>query len=144
MKKRMTALILALAMLLPLMGAALAEQEIWQRGDRGEKVAEIQARLKALGYLKTAEEGVFDEATEKALTAFQQRSGLLATGMADRKTMEVLFSEKAQEAAEETGDFWLLTNTPGSGRAAFSPPPPRRCPPLRRTWIRPPMPSCGG
>ena len=109
MKKRMTALILALAMLLPLMGAALAEQEIWRRGDRGETVAEIQTRLKALGYLKTAEEGVFDEATEKALTAFQQRSGLLATGMADRKTMEVLFSEKAQEAAEETGDVWFET-----------------------------------
>ena len=94
MKKRMTALLLALAMLLPLMGAALAEQEIWQRGDRGEKVAEIQNRLKALGYLKQAEEGFFDEATEKALTAFQQRSGLLATGMADRKTMEMLFSEE--------------------------------------------------
>lgn len=109
MKKRMTALLLALAMLLPLMGAALAEQEIWQRGDRGEKVAEIQNRLKALGYLKQAEEGFFDEATEKALTAFQQRSGLLATGMADRKTMELLFSEEAQEAVEETGGFWFET-----------------------------------
>ena len=34
---------------------------------------------------------------------------IIGAGMADRKTMEVLFSEKAQEAQEETGGFWFET-----------------------------------
>ena len=109
MKKRTTSLFLALIMLMSLAGAALAERDFWQRGDTGDQVTEIQIRLKELGYLEQAEDGVFDEATEQALTAFQRRNGLLATGIADHKTMEVLFSEKAAAQVTETWDVWAET-----------------------------------
>ena len=109
MKKRTASLFLALIMLMSLAGAALAERDFWQRGDTGDQVTEIQIRLKELGYLEQAEDGVFDEATEQALTAFQRRNGLLATGIADHKTMEVLFSEKAAAQVTETWDVWAET-----------------------------------
>ena len=91
--KRMLAWMLVLALLLP-MGAALGE-EIWRRGDQGDRIREIQNRLIELAYLEGEATGVFDEATEEALTAFQLRNSLLATGMADAKTLEVLFSAGA-------------------------------------------------
>ncbi len=101
--KRMLAWMLVLALLLP-MGAALGE-EIWRRGDQGDRIKEIQNRLIELKYLEGEATGVFDEATEEALTAFQQRNGLLATGMADGKTLEVLFSGDAASLAFQE-DVW--------------------------------------
>ena len=86
---------LALATLLSLAAPALAAGGIWQKGDAGEEVVSIQARLKELGYLENETPGTFDEETEQAVTAFQRRNGLLATGMVDEKTWAVLFSDKA-------------------------------------------------
>ena len=99
--KRILAWMLVLALLLP-MGAALGE-EIWRRGDQGDRIREIQNRLIELKYLEGEATGVFDEATEEALIAFQRRNTLLATGMADAKTLEVLFSA---EAASLAFDIW--------------------------------------
>ena len=59
--------ILALVTLLTLAAPALARGEIWQKGDTGEKVLEIQARLKELGYLEDETPGAFDEKTESAI-----------------------------------------------------------------------------
>ena len=70
---RFAALALALMMGLLTGLPALAEgNQIWKRGDSGEKVREIQARLQELGYLTENPTGTFDEATEKALASFQQ------------------------------------------------------------------------
>ena len=97
-KNRITALLAALLLILGAALPALAEENIiWKNGDSGEKVTEIQARLKELGYLEKEPDGIFDAETEQALTDFQQRNGLLATGMADERTMEKLFSESALE-----------------------------------------------
>ena len=98
---------LALAAILAILGlsAALADT-IWQRGDSGSEVTRIQARLQELGYLDTDPTGTFDEATEAALLAFQGRNALLRTGMADSKTLEVLFSETARPAVEQTRTSW--------------------------------------
>ena len=87
---------LALVLALGACIAALAEEEhIWQAGDRGEQVSEIQARLKELGYLDREPDGVFDEETERALMLFQEWNGLLETGMADGRTLKMLFSDSA-------------------------------------------------
>ena len=95
--KRLTALILAVLMVLTAAAAAMGEgNRIWQKGDSGEKVSWIQQRLKELEYLSREPDGVFDEETEKALRDFQRDNGLLATGMADEVTMRVL------ESATET------------------------------------------
>ena len=95
--KRITALVLAVLMVLTAAAAAMGEENrIWQKGDSGEKVSWIQQRLKELEYLSREPDGVFDEETEEALRNFQRDNGLLATGMADEVTMRVL------ESATET------------------------------------------
>ena len=107
---------LALAAILAIIGlsAALADT-IWQKGDSGDEVTRIQARLQELGYLDTDPTGTFDEATEAAILDFQGRNSLLKTGMADSKTLEVLFSDSARPAPQQTAspswDIWgMLTD----------------------------------
>ncbi len=114
---------LTLAAILAIMGlsAAMADA-IWQRGDTGSEVTRIQARLQELGYLDTDPTGTFDEATEAAVLAFQGRNSLLKTGMADSKTLEVLFSDSARPAQKQeerkTWDSWGLTEEePAEGYA---------------------------
>ena len=96
-KVKWLSLLLVCSLLLGLLPAASAES-IVMRGDQGERVTEIQARLRDLGYLAEDPTGVFDEATEQALISFQRRNGLLATGMADERTMSALFSDDAVPA----------------------------------------------
>ena len=89
--KRITAIILAMLMVLTAAAGAMAEEnKIWQAGDRGEKVTWIQTRLKELEYLDKEPDGIFDEETEAALMEFQRDYGLLRTGMADGITMKQL------------------------------------------------------
>ena len=105
MKKLFCAL-LALALTLSLALPALAQGAILKKGDSGEEVARLQARLKELRYLEAEPTGAFDDATEAALTAFQRRNGLLATGMADDATWRTLFSDGAKGPVEETYGDW--------------------------------------
>ena len=91
--KKILACLLILTLILPCL-PVMAEQ-IWKKGDSGERVAEIQSRLQELKYLNFAPTGSFDKVTEEALLAFQRNNGLLVTGMADEKTLQVLFSEEA-------------------------------------------------
>ena len=98
--KKITAIILAVLMLLSAAASAMGEENrIWQRGDSGEKVTWIQQRLKDLEYLDREPTGTFDEETEEALKAFQWDNGLLKTGMADSVTMMML--ETATETLSE-------------------------------------------
>lgn len=85
---------------------ALADGRIWKRGDTGEAVEKLQERLKALGYLTEDPTGVFDAETERALTEFQQRSGLLASGMADERTLQALYAEDARAAYKAGEDHF--------------------------------------
>ena len=89
--KRITAIILAVLMMLAITTGAMGEEnKIWFKGDTGEKVTWIQTRLKELEYLDKEPSGIFDEDTERALQEFQQYQGLLVTGMADSVTMHTL------------------------------------------------------
>ena len=65
-----------------------------QKGDRGDDVLRVQNRLSQLKYLYTAD-GSFGDLTYYALMYFQKRNGLPGTGVADRATQELLFSEEA-------------------------------------------------
>lgn len=71
-----------------------------RRGDRGEKVAELQRRLVAHGATLFVD-GMFGPVTEGALRAFQLRSGLTAHGIADAPTLAAL-------AAPSRPLGWLL------------------------------------
>ena len=90
MKRMMTILLAAIMLVIGVATAFGEEATVWRKGDSGEKVQWIQSRLIELEYLEGEADGLFDERTEKALIRFQQDHYLLATGMADAKTMDIL------------------------------------------------------
>jgi peptidoglycan hydrolase-like protein with peptidoglycan-binding domain len=76
--------------------AALNEQvvsnasgELWQFGDRGEKVSDIQRRLEVAGY-PVGDIGTFDEVTLEAVQKFQQEKKLKVDGIVGRQTLAAL------------------------------------------------------
>jgi murein L,D-transpeptidase YcbB/YkuD len=60
-----------------------------RRGDRGDKIAELQRRLIAHGATLSAD-GLFGPVTERAIRDFQSRRGLALTGIADAPTLAAL------------------------------------------------------
>ncbi len=61
----------------------------------------LQRRLTQLGYLpEDSADGVFGSSTAAALSAFQARMGLVATGAADIETQEKLFAKDAPSVDE--------------------------------------------
>ncbi len=66
--------------------------EIIKRNSWGEKVTDIQRRLKLIGYsLGLADiDGIFGVETENAVRKFQQDRGLVVTGIMDRETWQEL------------------------------------------------------
>ena len=63
-------------------------------GDSGTQVAKIQKMLIACGYTlgKNVADGIFDDATEADLKAFQTAHGLIANGIYEQKTHDMLMS----------------------------------------------------
>ncbi|MFN7132280.1 MAG: peptidoglycan-binding domain-containing protein, partial [Myxococcales bacterium] len=59
-------------------------------GDKGRAVEALQRQLRATGVYAGQVTGTFDEATEAALKAFQQKSGLEASGTAGGRTFKAL------------------------------------------------------
>ena len=118
--KKIVSLFLALALLLGMIPAALAES-VLQRGDTGDEVVAVQARLQALGYLDTDPTGTYDEATEAAVIAFQRRNSLMATGMVDGPTRTVLFSETALKpySPEDWVNEWFYTEEEAPGETGM-------------------------
>ena len=61
----------------------------------------LQRRLTQLGYLpEDTADGVFGSGTAAALSAFQAKLGLVATGAADVETQEKLFAKDAPSVDE--------------------------------------------
>ena len=75
-------------------------------GSKGVPVRELQGALKLLGFYGGEVNGVFTEATKKAVSGFQQAAGLKADGVADTNTWQTLFPNIA--ASEST----KVTSTP--------------------------------
>ncbi len=97
-----------------------------QEGDSGEAVLALQMRLQELKYQTVETDGQYGKGTAEAVLAFQERSGLLETGIADRITLEALFQPdaaygKTQEtpwfeglAEVLTEDVWYTSSTPAA------------------------------
>ncbi len=66
-----------------------------RRGNTGDQVTLLQNRLKALGYMTQAADGIFGSATEKALLSFQNINGLTPDGIAGEQTLVKLYSDAA-------------------------------------------------
>jgi len=94
--KRLCALMLVLALCLPLLGLAQAEETApaaaLKYGDRGENVVAIQERLKELGYYTGKISGNFLEGTRAGIRRFQKDYELEVTGEADSETTALLMS----------------------------------------------------
>ena len=86
--------------------------QMFRRGDNGPAVEEVRATLTALGLLEqpwllSREAEVFDEATDRAVRAFQQRRGVTVDGLVGPETYAAL-----QAARLSLGDRILL-HVPG-------------------------------
>ena len=75
-----------------------------KRGSKGEKVKELQRRLKELGYYKNSIDGDYGSGTVTAVKAFQKKNGLTQTGTADANTLKKLNSDSAIAADDKTDD----------------------------------------
>ncbi|MDR0897600.1 MAG: peptidoglycan-binding protein, partial [Oscillospiraceae bacterium] len=68
---------------------------ILKKGDRGEDVRALQARLIELNYLSGKADGIFGSDTRNAVMAFQRRSNLTEDGKAGKVTQTLLYSAGA-------------------------------------------------
>lgn len=75
--------------------------ETLSKGDKGENVKQLQTALIGQGYLSGSADGVFGKMTENAVSKFQKDYGLKANGIADEKTLKLLY-EKETERLEYT------------------------------------------
>lgn len=83
----------------------------YRMGDTGPAVAEVRSKLRVLGLLPgvvdltptAAAEGAFDEATDRAVRAFQQQQGILVDGIVGPVTYHAL-----DEARWRLGDRILV------------------------------------
>ena len=73
-------------------------------GSRGTEVANLQQRLKDLGYTIGKVDGIFGSQTQKAVKAFQKDNGLVADGIAGPKTIEKLSNPAKKGSTTESKD----------------------------------------
>ncbi|CAL9560317.1 L,D-transpeptidase family protein [Streptomyces sp. enrichment culture] len=59
---------------------------LWERGDTGRDVRELQARLRQVEWLVDGPTGTYDDLTERAVRGFQGKRGLPRTGRTDTVT----------------------------------------------------------
>ena len=85
--KRIIGVLLVLMFLFP--AFALADL---RRGDRGEKVRELQQMLWDTGFIFEEPDGVFGGNTEKAVKWFQEYALLKQTGVVDDRTIDSLYA----------------------------------------------------
>lgn len=64
-------------------------------GSAGPEAKRVETRLASLGYMDATPDDEFDDYAVEALQLFQQKANITATGVADRKTCDILFSSTA-------------------------------------------------
>ena len=92
----------------PLPSSQPAVDVLSQYGSRGEEVSKIQTRLKSWGYFSGEVTGYYGSQTTEAVKRFQQKHGLSATGVADRKTLELIGISSSSGASVSNADLELL------------------------------------
>ena len=70
-----------------------------QQGDRGDRVKELQQRLKDLGYLEGEVDGAYGNQTRRAVQRFQYYNGLTQDGVAGKNTLTVLYESESLVSA---------------------------------------------
>ena len=72
-----------------------SEYKTLQQGDRGDRVKELQERLKELGYLDGEVDGAYGNQTRRAVQRFQYYNGLTQDGIAGKNTLTVLYESES-------------------------------------------------
>ena len=80
-------------------------------GVNGRETRRLQTRLRTLGYLTSAADGVAGGQTAEAIRTFQTVSGLAADGVAGEKTQRLLFSGSAKKCPKTSGKYLLKVST---------------------------------
>lgn len=99
--KKLLSFTLACLIVLMTMSCALAEFDPIRRGDKGERVVEIQLILDELGYLDGGVDGAFGAKTEAAVAAFQEENSLDATGVVGEATYNALLRLSTESSTGE-------------------------------------------
>ncbi|MFF6782096.1 L,D-transpeptidase family protein [Streptomyces sp. NPDC012510] len=94
-----------------------APRVLWDQGDEGPEVRELQARLRQVAWLFAGPTGTYDDLTVRAVRGFQGKRGLPQTGKTDTATWERLL-----RMTREPGKWDLYAY---GGQSAASPDP--RC-----------------
>ena len=81
-------------------GVSPADDGVLRQGDAGEAVAQLQERLRDLGYLTYEGGGAFGADTFVAVTLYQLASGLAPTGEADEELLSALMASDAVPFAQ--------------------------------------------
>ena len=81
--------------------------DLIRQGDRNQRVADVQSRLRGLGFDISDETGVFSAATTKAVREFQQQRHILIDGIVGPHTWAELV-----EASWRLGDRTLYLRRP--------------------------------
>ncbi|MCP6761274.1 MAG: peptidoglycan-binding protein [Fischerella sp. CENA71] len=82
-----------------------------QLGSQGQSVSELQAALKLLGFYTGAVDGIYNEATAKAVSRFQQAAGLNANGIVDAITWQKLFPDEAIASSPSSSSTTAVSNS---------------------------------
>ncbi|MBQ6960484.1 MAG: peptidoglycan-binding protein [Clostridia bacterium] len=90
--KKWMGLLLITAVLCLCFGAALAEDGL-KPGDSGEAVLELNTRLRQLNYTTVRATDQYADATKAAVSAVQEAYGLEKTGIADERTLEIIYGD---------------------------------------------------
>ena len=111
MKRRALALaVIAAINALLIALAQTAYADLYKRGSSGQRVTEIQTRLKNWGYYQGEIDGIYGSRTEAAVRWFQRQNGLSADGQAGAQTLAALGLPTGESGAvqDSSGDVYLL------------------------------------
>lgn len=98
---------IAAAALAVLMVTSVTVFAAYRSGDRGEKVREIQTRLKRWGYYTGNIDGIYGKKTVAAVKYFQRQNGLTVDGICGEQTLAALGISGGSQAGDN--DLYLLS-----------------------------------
>ena len=110
----MIAVLMVLVILISAMLPAAVLAENLRYGSRGDKVKELQQKLKRWGYYTGSIDGIFGSGTQAAVKNFQKKNGLTADGIVGPKTAAALgmnltsSSSSSGSSSSSSGDLYLL------------------------------------
>ena len=100
--------VFALTVLALVMCLSTAQAASLKRGSSGDKVTQLQQKLKNWGYYSGSVDGIFGSATEAAVKKFQKKNGLTADGIVGKATAEKLGLRLSGGQSAASGDVDLI------------------------------------